>query len=527
MIQTRNLGALFDPQHCGDRTALIDCRHWDSPLELSHRDLDRAASACATALRDLGLRPGDAVGLLSANRSEYLTAYMGILRAGLIAVPINHKFSNQILDFIVADAEIKLVLCDAANRERLAGRLPCLDFDAVDDGGYPALLERGANAVQLPTYDPDDQHFAMVLYTSGSTGRPKGVPLTHAGHLWALRARTTAGYPFHQHRLLVAAPLYHMNALCVSLVAIAGAASEVLLPEFSVERYLAAVERFRCTWLTSVPTMLAMCLQDQERLARTDLSSVSIVRMGSAPVSPKLFSQVRQTFPKASIMNGYGTTETGPVVFGARDARAPPDGSPGWPAPDVQVKLVDEHGEEADQGVLWQRTPATMPFYLNLPEKTREVLTEDGWYISGDIFRRDAEGAYHFVGRDDDMFVCGGENIHPGEVESLLVSHPDVAQSCVVPVADEIKGAKPVAFVVPVPGAQPDEQTLKRYALDNAPAYRHPRRVFVLAELPLAGPGKVDRGALIQRAAALVESTGVEPTGVESPGVESPGVEST
>ncbi|MDP6345196.1 MAG: fatty acid--CoA ligase family protein, partial [Alphaproteobacteria bacterium] len=332
---------------------------------------------------------------------------------------------------------------------------------------------------------------------------PKGVPLSHAGHLWALRCRLGRGWPFDHHRLLVAAPLYHMNALCTTMFGLATSARVVLLPEFDVHHYLAAIGRFGCTWITCVPTMLAMCFAEREAMAAADLSTVSVVRMGSAPVSPKLWAQVRQTFPEASVMNGYGTTEAGPIVFGALPDRVVPELSVGFQQPDVDLKLIDEDGEEAEQGVLWHRTPATTTGYLNLPEKSREALTPDGYYISGDVFRRDGEGAYYFVGRSDDMFNCGGENIYPGEVEAVLVGHPDIEQSCVVPVPDDIKGEKPVAFVVRASGAELDEAAVKRHALDNAPAYQHPRMVFFLDELPLAGPGKIDRNGLTERGREL------------------------
>ena len=144
-----------------------------------------------------------------------------------------------------------------------------------------------------------------------------------------------------------------------------------------------------------------------------------------------------------------------------------------------------------------------MSGYLGMPERTREVLTADGWYISGDVFRRDADGAYFFVGRADDMFVCGGENVFPGEVEHLLEQHPDIAQACVVPVPDEIKGEKPFAFVVLKPGSTLTEDDIKSYALEQGPAYQHPRRVCFVDALPLAGPNKVDRKGLKQKAAEL------------------------
>jgi acyl-CoA synthetase (AMP-forming)/AMP-acid ligase II len=219
--------------------------------------------------------------------------------------------------------------------------------------------------------------------------------------------------------------------------------------------------------------------------------------MGSAPTTQQLIDAVKKAFPGAAVSYIYGTTEAGPVMFGPHpDGRPKPDLALGWPQPQVEVRLVASDGREADEGMLWIRTPANMTGYLNLPDKTREVLTPDGWYISGDIMRRDEMGAYYFVGRADDMFVCGGENIYPGEVESLLERHPEVIQACVVPIPDEIKGEKPFAFVVTSPASRLTEEEVKRYALERAPAYQHPRHVVFLPELPLASTGKVDRVAL-------------------------------
>lgn len=499
MITANNLGALYDAELGGDAVALIDCRDWSSPREYTHKGLNEAADAVARGLLARGLKRGDRIGLLSANRAEYLITYMGALRAGLVAVTINYKFPAETVAYVLRDSDIAVVFVDAERIALLPNGAPSICFDDSGSGGYEAMLDPGP----FEPIVPDEDEVAMVLYTSGSTGRPKGVPLTHKGHLWALCQRLRKGWPFTHHRLLVAAPLFHMNALCTSLFTFAGSASQVLLPEFEAERYLKAIERFGCTWITSVPTMLAMCFARAEVVATTDLSSVEIVRMGSAPVSPRLWSQVREAFPKANIMNVYGTTEAGPVVFAPRADQPLPQGSVGWAAPEVELKLVDSQGREADEGVLWQRMPAVMPGYLNLPEKTAEVLTEDGWYISGDVFRRDADGAYYFVGRADDMFNCGGENIYPGEVEAVLVSHPDIVESCVVPVPDEIKGAKPVAFVVPRAGASLDAETVKQFTLANAPAYQHPRQVHFLEALPLAGPGKIDRKGLTERARTL------------------------
>ncbi len=320
------------------------------------------------------------------------------------------------------------------------------------------------------------------------------------------------GGPYDKDRLVVAAPLFHMNALGTSKFVFAAHASMVLLPQFDAKRYIESIGRFGVTWVTSVPTMLAMAIRERETLANADLTRVKYVRMGSAPTTQNLIESIERTFPNAIVSNAYGTTEGGPVMFGPHpQGRAKPDMSLGWPLPQVEVRTVDANGRDAEEGVLWIRTPANMAGYLNLPEKTREVMTPDGWYISGDVFSRDASGAYTFVGRADDMFVCGGENIYPGEVEHMLEKHPDILQACVVPVPDEIKGEKPFAFVVLRPGASLAEEEVKQYALANAPAYQHPRRVVFMPELPLAGTNKVDRNVLRGKALQIWRETAAHP----------------
>jgi acyl-CoA synthetase (AMP-forming)/AMP-acid ligase II len=186
------------------------------------------------------------------------------------------------------------------------------------------------------------------------------------------------------------------------------------------------------------------------------------------------------------------------VVFGPHpEGLAPPTGSVGTPHPEVQVRLVGPDSPE--RGVLEMRSPAVMLGYDNRPD-VASPITADGFYHTGDVFRRDENGFYFFLGRDDDMFVSGGENIFPGEVEHVIEAHPDVAQACVVPVADAIKGTKPVAFVILHGGATLEEQALKDYVLANAPAYQHPRRVWFLKAFPLATTNKIDRKALQARA---------------------------
>jgi acyl-CoA synthetase (AMP-forming)/AMP-acid ligase II len=491
MTSFTNLGDLIRRDRDPERIALIDLGGEQAPREFSYRRLDAMANGVARALAACGLARGERVAILSANRAEFLAAYFGILRAGLVAVPVNFKFPPATIGFILRDAGAKLVFCDPPRRENCPAHVPVVCFGGDGAESFDRFLDPGPfDAVTPAPGEP-----AMFLYTSGSTGTPKGVVLSHRGHIWVVETRL-GGQDLSRHRYLIAAPLYHMNALALSQLACAAHATIVLQPQFSAPAYIEAIGRYSITWLTAVPPMIAMMLREREWLARTDLSTVEFVRMGSAPVTHSLMQALHATLPQAAVTNAYGTTEAGPVVFGPHpDGLPQPELSVGYPHRAVALRLVDGENRAADQGVLEMKCPAVMLDYhnrLDLPPP----ITADGFYITGDLFRRDVQGFHYFIGRTDDMFVSGGENIYPTDVERMLERHPDIAEAAIVPVDDEVKGQKPVAFVVPAPGRALSEAEVKRFALANAPAYAHPRFVWIVDRLPLASTNKIDRGAL-------------------------------
>jgi acyl-CoA synthetase (AMP-forming)/AMP-acid ligase II len=228
--------------------------------------------------------------------------------------------------------------------------------------------------------------------------------------------------------------------------------------------------------------------------------------MGSAPVSQSLMSALKHTLPKAAVTNAYGTTEAGPVVFGPHPKGLPtPELSVGYPHPKAQLRLVNGSDRNAVQGVLEMECPAVMIGYHNRPD-VASPIGPDGFYRTGDVFRRDADGFHYFIGRTDDMFNSGGENIYPSDVERMLETHADVSQAAVVPVDDDIKGQKPVAFIIAKAGRHPTVDEIKQYALANAPAYQHPRFVWFLDKLPLASTNKIDRVVLRQLAEERVSA---------------------
>ncbi len=485
-----NLGKLFDAHAGAERAAIIDLYDAAQPRAWSFRELDAACDACARGFVKAGLKAGDRVGILSLNRIEFVIVLFGAMRAGLVAVPINIKLAPESAAYILGDASAQLVFAEPGLKRLIPRQFQVIEFGAAGANGFDAFLDPGPFAA----IDPGPDMVAVQPYTSGSTGRPKGVLLTHYGQNWSRLILAHTRGTNERDNILVAAPLYHKNALNAIKQGLTAGAMLCLLPQFNVERYIETIGRYHCTVISSVPTMISMVLARGDLLEQIDTSCVRTVMMGSAPASPQLLADVARAFPRAEPFVVYGVTEGGPVPLGPHPAGKPrPRGSIGTPYAGTEAKLVG--GPTADAGELVLKNPGVLLAYHNLPQETAHRLRE-GWYYTGDICRRDADGFYYFVGRTDDMFVSGGENIFPVEVETLLSRHPAIHQVLVLPFDHEMKGQVPYAFVVPRDGAQLTEDEVKRFALANGPAYQHPRRVFFLKELPLAGTNKIDRDLL-------------------------------
>jgi long-chain acyl-CoA synthetase len=471
---------------------------------ISYAKLDERADRVAGWLAGEGVRPGCRVALLWRNDIGYVETLLGAMRAGATAVPLNSRQNDETLQYVLSDSGSTGILVGPGEADRgraLAGLSAACRFVAG-----PAETQQAPRLARLPRHDPDTP--CMQPYTSGSTGRPKGVPLTHRGQIWCADIVRKC-YLFDETEVaLLAAPLFHKNAaMTLKSMLLAGGCCAVL-PGFEPVAVLRAIDRYQVTYLSGVPAMYRMLLNETAELARCDVSSVRFASAGSAPVTVDLLEDFQRVFG-APITEGYGLTEGGPDVLLTPRWGINKLGSLGLPLPgcEVQLRAADGVSQVAagEVGELWVRNPGVTPGYHGLPEVTAERI-RDGWLATRDLMRRDADGYHYFVGRSDDLINVGGENVYPKEVEQLLLRHPAVRDVAVLGADHPVKGAVPVAFVVLTePGAATAED-LTAFFHRTGPHYAYPRVIEFVDELPLAGTGKIDRPRLQERASALVSA---------------------
>jgi long-chain acyl-CoA synthetase len=504
-----NLGYFFDGAlaRVPDKVAIIDLFGGTERCS-TYRALDARMDRVARMLARLDVRPGERVAMVIGNRTEFVEFFFGAMRTGAIPLPLNTRLAAGTLADIIRDAGCVLAVIDpSAHRDALsiAASLPLhhkllLDGAMEDFLSFEDELAKSAPPVDPPELPEDAQAFQP--YTSGSTGRPKGAIMTHRGMLWYVSYNQRYWPSLQSDRGLIALPLFHKNALrgTVKAMLYAGG-SFVLMPAYEPRAYLEALAKYKCTYSRGVAAVFTMFLQHREYLNSLDLSALRSMSIGSAVVTPELLDAVERALPHVKVSESYGLTEGGSPLRAPIDGRAVPRGSPGVPAPEVEVRLVDDNGCRADEGELLIRCPYVCLGYHNEPEITRQKL-EDGWLRTGDIFCKDKEGFFYFRSRVDDMFSCGGENIYPKEVENLLFTHPDVVNAVVAPVPHSVKGFVPAAMVMACNGSTVTPDELKAYCLARGPAYSHPRFIEIVAALPLNGAGKIDRSQVQARLSA-------------------------
>ncbi|WP_433607655.1 acyl-CoA synthetase [Prescottella agglutinans] len=458
--------------------------------ELSYREVHNRVLVRAAELAETGVGPGDRVAYLGPNHPALVETMLAVVRLGAVFLPLNHRLSAPELDYQLTDAGVAVLIVAPESRST-ADALSGCETVVQDLVWSPAPTEPPADPLRAAEVGGADP--AFVLYTSGTTGHPKGAILTHENLVWNSVNMLLDLDVTSDEVALVSAPLFHVAALdqLVLTVFLKGGTS-VITPKWDVDVALDLIERHRITWMFGVTTMYAD-LAHSPRWADADLSSIRSVMSGGAPIPVHLIDTYREK--GVTFCQGYGLTETAPgaTFLGPADA-VRKAGSAGQQVMFDEVKIVDETGTECPRGTAGEviiRGPNVTPGYWNNPQATAAAFTEGGWFHSGDIAYMDDDGFIFIVDRMKDMFISGGENVYPAEVESVLFRHPDVLEAAVVGAPDERWGEVGHAFVVTREGSGLNQHGLLAFAAEQLARYKVPRLVSFVAALPRTGSGKV------------------------------------
>jgi long-chain acyl-CoA synthetase len=452
---------------------------------------ERSARAAAL-LAAHGVEGGDRVAIQLPNVPAFADFYFGALRLGAVVVPINPLLRTAEIDYTLDDAEARVLIAwhEAESPGAREGE-DAVDVIGIEEPFGGAALDHAPLGDLDAVADVDPEETAVILYTSGTTGRPKGAELTHRNLGLNTRAVVSHLAIDADDVLLGTLPLYHsFGQTCTLNAALAVGARLALLTRFDARRAVELLERERVTILMGVPTMLAGIAAAAG--GRGPFPGLRIAASGGAPL-PREQAESFERVTGVPVLDTWGLSETSPAATLNRPG-AIRIGSVGKPIDGVEVRAVGEDGEEVASGETGQlaiRGHNVMKGYWRRPDATAEAITPEGWFLTGDLGRVDADGYVYVVGRLKDMIIRGGLNVYPREVEEVLHRHPAVSEAAVVGVPDERLGEEIGAAVVLAPGASADPDQLRDWMKDRVAPFKYPRHVWTLDELPKGPTGKI------------------------------------
>lgn len=483
-------------------------------VKMSWRDLAGFARRVANVLRSKGIGRGDTVALMIPNTPHFPIIYYGILHTGAAVVPVNVLYQHNEIEHYLTDSGAKAFFAfkmfeEEARKAFLAAE-SCKDFFVVSaptDMEDPSVGENFTKLVMQADMEfdttqtmPDDT--AVILYTSGTTGVPKGAELTHFNMFF------NAYYACHNivkvspdDVALVTLPLFHsFGQTCLMNASVMGGATMTMLPRFETEKAMQVIERDKVTVIALVPTMYFFML-NTEKHQEYDFSSVRMAVSGGAALPEETHRRFHERYGIA-ILEGYGLSETSPVASFTEEGEEVRVGSIGKPIWGVEMRIMlddGSFGKTDEVGEIVIRGHNVMKQYLNRPQATRDAIV-DGWFHTGDVGRRDADGYFYIVDRKKDIIIRGGMNIYPREIEEVLYAHPKVLEASVVGIPDVARGEEVKAYVSAIEGEVITPEEIKEYLQQRMAKYKWPRDVEVLDELPKGPTGKILKRELKLRA---------------------------
>ena len=460
--------------------------------ELSYRQLDDASAQVAGVLAERGVGRGDRVGIMLPNVPYFPICYYGVLRAGGVVVPMNVLLKRREVAFYLNDPEAKLLFAWHEFGQDARG-------GAQDAGAECVLVELGefektiADAEPLADMaDTAEEDTAVILYTSGTTGTPKGAELTHANLLRNAQIAQSLFEVGERPVTLGALPLFHsFGQTCSMNATLAGGGMLTLIPRFDPGKALEIIQRDRVNVFQGVPTMYNAILHHPER-DEFDTSTLKLCVSGGSAMPVELMRGFEEAFG-CKVLEGYGLSETSPVASFNHPDRERKPGSIGTPVDGVEMKVVDDEGKEVSQGEVGEiviRGHNVMKGYWRRADATEETI-RDGWFHTGDMAQVDEDGYFFIVDRKKDMIIRGGYNVYPREIEEVLYEHPAVREVAVIGVPHDEYGEEVAAAVAVKDGEEVSAEQLRDYVKERVAAYKYPRRVWLVEDLPKGPTGKI------------------------------------
>ncbi|MCL2337221.1 MAG: long-chain-fatty-acid--CoA ligase [Firmicutes bacterium] len=473
----------------------------DTDTLYTYGDFDRLINQFGNALLEIGIQKGDRVAIYLPNSPEFLIAYFAIARIGAIALPFNIMYKGPEIKYIINNSRARILIGAAKETSaNVIGILPDIpSVEQVISVGEPTvagtisfadMLASGKSTLEIVDCDPEDM--VSILYTSGTTGQPKGAMLTHNNFL--SNAKINGNLVLHlndQDLFYTGTPFCHIFYVLSVLGPLYIGAGLVVSQRFMPDKALANISKYRITHFAGVPTMWIYMLNEFTP-EKYDVSTWRFAQSAGASMPAEYIHKIENTFG-VGFCECYGSTETSSTVTFGRLGHGKV-GSIGPLAPGYQVKIIDENDRELGHqavGEMVVKGPGVFKGYWELPDATKEALSADGWYKTGDMAQYDEDGYYYIVDRKKDMIICGGYNVYPREVEEVLYTHPKVAEAIVVGVPDREKGEIPKAYIRLQAGADADQAEIIQFCKERMAAYKSPREVKFVQSFPKNPTGKI------------------------------------
>lgn len=485
--------------------------------DISFGDVDAISDRVASGLLKLGFNKGDKIGIIGLNQPEWIYTYFAAAKIGVVITGLSVRYRDTEIEYILNQSETRAVLSLAALGEMdyvaffkgFQSKIPTVkEYIFMGGDGFEgsfafsdlmntdidqAALDQAKDSVQ-----PDDN--MIIIYTSGTTGTPKGAVITHKSQLASAAAQAVHTKIGPDDCYPMVMPFNHVGGItCGVLTTLLGKGKYVLIPMFSPDYVVEQLKKYPATIGTGVPTIYTLLMMTESYMA-LDHSKMRVAIVGGSNADGTLLKQMKDTYPNATVMNLYGLSESsGTLVMSPWDCDFDMTAeSIGKPIGDFIVQIRDENGKELPQGEIGElcfKGDAVISEYYGMPEKSAEAF-KDGWVFTGDMGFLNEQGFIVLKGRKKEMYIQGGFNVYPVEVENLLASHPKVAMVAGIGVKDDVLGEVGRYYIIPAPGSEPTEDEIKEFCKEHLADYKVPRQIVFRPELPMTPAGKIMKSML-------------------------------